>query len=53
MASSRSYDHGVTRDDSSSSSSNNKKLFDEREYHGCCQQMGIFLFLQSWRRGGE
>jgi hypothetical protein len=30
MASSMSYDHGLTRDDSSSSSSNNKKLFDAK-----------------------
>jgi hypothetical protein len=30
MASSMSYDHGLSKDDPSSSSSNNKKLFDEK-----------------------
>ncbi len=25
----------------------------KREYHRCCQQMVIFLLLQSWRRDGK
>ncbi len=43
MASSRSYDHGLTRDDSSSSSSNNKKLFDEK---GVSTNGNIFIFTK-------